>query len=148
MLQLLEEFAEASGVKEGMLCYRLTPAALSSAIGKGKQPILLLEFLRALLDTTTQHESQALSSLLTQVERWIANYGRVRFYTNVAMLEVADAVVMRELNATTALDEQVVRSIHPTLHILKRPTAERLIDDLKRRGQMPLLHDEDAYGAE
>lgn len=148
MLQLLEEFAEVAGVKEGKLCYRLAPAALSSAISKGKQPELLLELLRALLDTTTQDEGQALSSLLTQVERWIANYGRIRFYTNVAMLEVADTVVMRELNATTALDEQVVRSLHPTLHILKRPGAERLIDDLKRRGQMPLLHDEDVYGAE
>ena len=148
MLQLLEEFAEVAGVKEGKLCYRLAPAALSSAIGTGKQPTLLLELLRTVLDTTTQDEAQALSSLLAQVEGWIANYGRVRFYTNVAMLEVADTVVMRELNATTALDEQVVYSIHPTLHILRRPGAERLIDDLKRRGQMPLLHDEDVYGAE
>jgi hypothetical protein len=34
-----------------------------------------------------------------------------------------------------------VRPIHPTLLLLKKQAVERLIDELKRRGQVPLLHE-------
>ena len=84
-----------------------------------------------------------LARLLAQLERWVAGYGRVRIYTDVHMLEAADTTVMRELSATTTVDEQIVQTISPTLHILKRSGAESIIDDLKRRGQTPLLHDEE-----
>ncbi len=86
--------------------------------------------------------------LLTQLECRIKNYGRVRLYTDVTLLEVADTLVIRELSATTPLEEQVVRTIHPTLLILKKQGAERIVQDLKRRGQVPLLHEEEDYGAE
>jgi hypothetical protein len=49
---------------------------------------------------------------------------------------------------TTALDEQVVQTIHPTLHVVKKSGAEQIMDELKKRGQPALLHDEDVYGAE
>jgi hypothetical protein len=52
------------------------------------------------------------------------------------------------LAATTSLDEQIVRTLQPTMFILKKAGAARMTDDLKRRGQNPLLHDEDVYGAE
>jgi hypothetical protein len=81
--------------------------------------------------------------MLTQLEQWIASYGHVRIYTGVSLLETTDPVVMRELSATTSLDDQIVKPIHPTLLVLKKGATERLIDDLKRRGQFPLLHDEE-----
>ncbi len=59
------------------------------------------------------------------------------------MLEAADNTVMRELSATTPIDGQIVQTITPTLHILKRSGANSIIDDLKRRGQTPLLHNEE-----
>jgi len=82
-----------------------------------------------------------LVSLLAQLERRIASYGRVRLYTDVSLLEAADQPVLRELNATTSLQEQIVRPVHPTLLLLKKQAVERLIDELKRRGQVPLLHE-------
>ncbi len=85
---------------------------------------------------------------LAQLERWIASYGRVRIYTGVTLLGTADTVVMRELSATTSLEGQIVRTVHPTLHILKKAGSERILDDLKRRGQSPLVHDEELYGTE
>ncbi len=90
----------------------------------------------------------ATEPLLTELECRIKNYGRVRLYTDVTLLEVADTLVIRELSATTPLEEQVVRTIHPTLLILKKQGAERIVQDLKRRGQVPLLHEEEDYGAE
>jgi hypothetical protein len=85
---------------------------------------------------------------LSQLERWIASYGRVRIYTGVTLLEVADTTVMRELSVTTALDEYVIRQLHPTLLVVHNEAVGRITEDLKRRGQSPLIHDEELYGSE
>jgi hypothetical protein len=146
-IALLETFTESAGVRDGCLCYRLTPQALSAALGQGHRPAPLLELLRQIAAGETEADGPA-SRLATRLERWIDSYGRVRIYTGVALLEAADSMVMRELSATTSLDGQIVKAIHPTLLILNRPGAELVSDELKRRGQSPLLHDEEAYGTE
>ncbi len=138
VIRLLEEFAERASVRDGKLCYCLTPQALGAALSRGLQASTLLELLRARSD-----EERTLAPLLTQLERWTSSYGRVRLYTKAAMLQAADTSVMRELSATTSFDTHVVQSLHPTLAVLRRSGMEQLIEDLKRRGQMPLLHHEE-----
>ncbi|MBV9710434.1 MAG: hypothetical protein JO011_05870 [Ktedonobacteraceae bacterium] len=149
LIEMMEMFAEPGGVRKECLCYRLTPKALGEALSRGKRPTDLLELLRI---TGAQQQADgtetALSQILAQLERWIASYGRVRIYTGVTLLGTADAVGMRELSATTSLEGQIVRTVHPTLHILKKAGSERILDDLKRRGQSPLVHDEELYGTE
>ena len=142
LIHTMESFTEPLGTRQGKLHYRITPQALSLALGEGRQPTALLEILRAVEKQEVSSANTALTQLLAQLERWVAGYGRVRIYTKVHMLEVADMAVMRELSAITDIDEQIVQTIHPTLHILKRAGVEHIIDDLKRRGQTPLLHDE------
>jgi len=142
LIELIERFAEVKGVHAAQLCYRLTPGSLSEAFSRGESPTALLELLHSAAEY--QHSiapDGPLARLLAQLERRIASYGRVRLYTDVSLLEAADQQVLRELSATTSLNEQIVRPIHPTLLILKKNAIERLIDELKRRGQAPLLHD-------
>ena len=142
LIELIERFAEARGVHAAQLCYRLTPKSLGEAFSRGESPVALLELLHRAAEY--QHAiapGGPLVHLLAQLERRIASYGRVRLYTDVSLLEAADQVVLRELSATTSLNEQVVRPIHPTLLILKKQAIELLSDELKRRGQVPLLHD-------
>ena len=161
LIELLENFAEVAGVFAGRLRYRLTPRSLSEALSRGLHPADLLEQLRQAVGT--QNVEAALAGrrsgdgvarnsfahdLIVSLERRIANYGRVRLYTDASLLEVADTQVKRELSATTSLDKQVVRTISPTLFILKKQGAERLLEDLKRRGQAPLLHEEESHGTE
>ena len=163
LIQLLEMFAEPAGVLHGRLCYRLSPKYLSSALSRGQQPTALFTLLRRIADEQDApaiHDSDAidaakeeaankpLAHMLAQLERWTQNYGRVRLYTDATLLEVADGMVMRELKATTSLQEQVVQAIHPTGLLLKKRGAEQLTEELKRRGQTPLLHEEEYYGAE
>ncbi len=147
IVQLLEIFMEAAGVHHDRLCYRLTPKALGEAMSRGHRPASLLNLLRHVVANAPQR-SEPLLHMVAQLEQWIASYGRVRIYTGVTLLETADGVVMRELAATTSLDEQIVQTIHPTLLLLKKAGTERVIEDLKRRGQSPLLHDEEFYGPE
>ena len=144
-ITVLETFAQAAGVHGECLRYFVTPKALGEALSKGKQPSRLVNLLRPLAERLTQPGPLR---MVEQLERWIASYGRTRLYTGVTLLETVDTVVMRELSVTTALDEQVVQTIHPTLRVVKRSGAEQIIDELKKRGQPALLHDEDVYGAE
>jgi hypothetical protein len=139
IIKMVEALAEAAGLRDGRLCYRLTPRRLSDALSQGYCPRPLLKLLH---QASTQYDAP-LAPLLAWLERWIAGYGQVRLYTGVTLLETTDTLVMRELTATTSLDEQVVQTIHPTLLILKKPGAERLIDDLKQRRQFPLLRGEE-----
>ena len=145
LIELIEDFAEVAGVRGGRLCYRLAPGSLAEALGRGQQPGNLLKLLRK-IEKDEEHSNSPLSCLLAQLEGWIASYGRVRLYTGVSMVEVADNLVMRELSATTSLEEQIVKSITPTLMILTKQGMERIVEDLKRRGQSPLLHEEDYHG--
>ena len=160
LIQLLEDFAEPASVLHGQLCYRLSPKCLSQALSRGQQPTELFSVLRRIAAEQNagngediEHEGYeeqrgTLAQLLAQLERWTANYGRVRLYTDATLLEVADAMVMRELTATTSLQEHIVQAIQPMQLILKKHGAEQLTEELKRRGQTPLLHEEEYYGAE
>jgi len=145
LIELIEDFAEVAGVHNDRLCYRIAPKSLVEALGRGQKPGNLLEFLGHIAQDEEKSDSP-LQRLLAQLERWIASYGRVRLYTGVSLMEVADNLVMRELSATTSVEEQIVESITPTLMILKRQGAERIVEDLKRRGQSPLLHEEEYHG--
>lgn len=142
LIELVERFAEVKGVHAAQLCYRLTPGSLSEAFSRGESPRVLLELLHSAAEY--QHsiaQDSPLARLLTQLERRVASYGRVRLYADASLLEAADQQVLRELYATTSLNEQIVRPIHPTMLILKKNAIDCLLDELKRRGQVPLLHD-------
>ena len=141
-IELIERFAEIKGAQASRLYYRLTPGSLGEAFARGESPVPLLELLQSMADY--QHNvapDGPLARLLVQLERRIASYGRVRFYTNASLLEAADQQVVRELSATTSLQGQTIRAINPTLFILKKNAIEDLFDELKRRGQVPLMHD-------
>ena len=140
LIESIEDFAEVAGVQSGWLRYRLTARSLGDAFSRGLHPGDLLQVLR-------QHASagEPLTSMLERLEQRIASYGRLRLYIDVTLLEVSDTPVMRELAATTPLEEQVVRAIHPTALILKKQGVERIVQDLKRRGQTPLLHEEESF---
>ncbi len=139
MIACIEDFAESTGVQQEKLSYSMSARSLSQAISQGRDPHDLQALLKRSL---LREENLALRQLLGSLERRIASYGRVRLYTDVSLMQVADAAVMQQLDALTSLDEQVVRAIHPTLLMLKKQGLEQLLEELKRRGQAPLLHEE------
>ena len=140
-ISCIERFAEVAGVREGRLCYRLTPRSLYEAISQG-------ESFDALLALLWQAAAQpgvsgdALARLASGLETRLSQFGRARLYTDVTLLEVADHVAMRELAATTSIEKQVVKPLSPTLLILRKSGGEQLVEELKRRGQSPLLHED------
>ena len=140
VITCVEDFAESKGVQDEKLLYCLTAHSLGEALSQGRDPRTLLALLG---QSSSPDEEHTLQQLLVSMERRIAQYGRVRLYTDVALLQTADTAVMQQLTAITSLDQQVVRPIQPTLLLLKKQGAERLLEELKRRGQAPLLHGEE-----
>ena len=147
LIELVEQFTEQVGVRDNRLCYRLVPQSLTVALSRGQRPTALLRLLQHVAERQAQRESP-LTRLMAQLERWTASYGQIRLYTGVSLLEVADELVMRELNATTSVEEQIVQTLSPTRLLLNKQGIERIIEELKQRGQTPLLHEEDEYGTE
>lgn len=147
LIELVEQSTEQVGVRDNRLYYRMVPQSLTVALSRGQRPTALLTLLQHVAERQAQRESP-LTCLMTQLERWTTSYGQIRLYTGVSLLEVADALVMRELNATTSVEEQTVQTLSPTRLLLNKQGLERIIEELKRRGQTPLLHEEDEYGTE
>ncbi len=147
LIERVEAFAEVAGVRSGRLSYRLTPESLGAAISRGQQPDTLLKLLRdvAAQQEEAGQEERPAARLSERLQRRIASYGRVRLYSDATLLEVADGLTLRELQATTSVDEQVVRALSPTLLLLRKQGAERITEELKRRGQTPLLHDDEGW---
>ena len=138
LIDLVERFTRVNGVQAGRLSYQITPASLSEALRRGEDLATFLELLRCALDAGKN--DGPIEEMLRRLERSIANYGRVRIYTAVTLLEVADTLTLRELAATTSVEQQTIQAIHPTMLVLRKPGGEQLIDELKRRGQAPLIH--------
>jgi Helicase conserved C-terminal domain len=142
LIELIEHFAEVKGAQGNRLCYQITPGSLGEAFARGESSHPLLKLLHSMAEYQYSiAPNSPRARLLEQFERRIASYGRVRFYTNASLLEAADQQVVRELSATTALQSQTIRNISPTMFILEKNAIEDLFDELKRRGQVPLLHD-------
>lgn len=139
LLASIERFAEPRGVQEGKLLYGLTAHSLSQAISRGHDPQELLALLRM---KPEPGEEEARHRLLLDMERRIANYGRVRLYTDASFLQTADPSVMQHLATVTSLERQAMCQVQPTLLLLRKQGADRLLEELKRRGQPPLLHGE------
>ena len=138
LIDLIERFTRVKGVRAGRLSYQITPASLSEALRRGEDLSTFLELLRCALDAGKNDGS--IEEMLGRLERSIANYGRVRLYTGVTLLEVTDTLTLRELAATTSIEQQTIHAIHPTMLVLRKQGREQLIDELKRRGQAPLVH--------
>ncbi len=139
LIDLVERFTHVAGVQAGRLRYQVTPAALSEALRCGEELSPFLELLRCARDAG--QGNSPLEEILNRLEQRIASYGRVRLYTGATLLAAADALTLRELSATTSIEQQTIHAVHPTLLVLKRQGGEQLIDELKRRGQAPLVHE-------
>ena len=130
----ISPFSKARGHKAG------------HALGHGLRPFVLLRLLRLAAEVNAEPDTkkaQLFAKIATQFEQWLTGYSRVRLYTGVTLLETVDVAVMREVVATTSLEESIVQNIHPTLCIVKPHTIGHIVEELKQRGQSPLLHDED-----
>jgi len=126
------------------LCYRFAPKSLAEALGRGQKPGNLLEFLwthcARRREKSDSHRASYQATRALDRQLWRATY------TGVSLMEVADNLVMRELSATTSVEQIADDTIGRRRRFPKTGRGTWAVEDLKRRGQSPLLHEEEYHG--
>jgi hypothetical protein len=130
----------AGATSEGLLL-RPTARRVAAALDAGHA----LEAWLAWLEANTAANA-ARGALLARLRGWAARYGRARLYPAVALLEVADAALMRELERVASLDARRDHALSPELAVIRSADVEPLLEELRRRGYAPwMMPDETAH---
>ena len=72
-----------------------------------------------------------------ELANWWANYGCVRLYENLTVIEFADDFALRELKAGTSLARHIVAEVSPCLVIIPRSSVKPLMEELVGKGYTP-----------
>ncbi len=140
-LETLLHWCEPAGATTDGLLLRPTARRVAAALDAHRD----LETWLAALDSSAPAQP-ALRSLVARVRGWAAVYGRVQLSSPVALLEVADAALMRELERVVHLAERRDHLLAPELAVISPAEVEPLIDDLRRRGYLAwMMPNEDAH---
>ncbi len=80
------------------------------------------------------------AALWQQLRQWEANYGHWRLYTgNLALLEVTDNIVLRELKASSSLQSLIYAELSPRHVLIPNNKVDRFIDELQKKGYTPKI---------
>ncbi|MCP4544367.1 MAG: hypothetical protein GY832_45225 [Chloroflexi bacterium] len=77
-----------------------------------------------------------------QLTSWWTNYGQVRIYENLTVIEFGDDYALTEMRAVTPLDEFLVAEISPRLVIVREESVAPLTEMLEKAGYTPKHTDE------
>ncbi len=72
-----------------------------------------------------------------QLSEWWDNYGQIRVYENLTIIEFADDYALAEMKAVTALEEYLIAEISPRLVVIPHEAVESLTVALEKSGYTP-----------
>jgi hypothetical protein len=76
------------------------------------------------------------------LEGWWTGYGNVRLYDDLTLLDLGDDILLRELRATTSLEDAMVDTFTPRLVAVDGARVEALIAELRSLGHTPRVVEE------
>jgi hypothetical protein len=143
-LETLLHWCEPAGATAAGLLVRPSARRVAASLDAKHDLDAWLATLEAVSPATSVQP--ALKALVERVRGWAAAYGRVRLYSGVALLEVAEAGLMRELERVAHLDKRRDHALSPEMALIRPADVEPLLEELWRRGYAPWMrHDEDAH---
>ncbi|HEY7357738.1 MAG TPA: hypothetical protein VH590_14775 [Ktedonobacterales bacterium] len=138
-LETLLWWCEPAGAAAGALRFRPGAAQVAAALDARQDLDAWLAWLEQ------QPRSAALTALVVRVRQWAALYGQVRLYESATVLEVADQMLLQELEVTLGLSEGYVdHTLAPGLAVLRPAAIETLVEEMQRRGYAPWITDDEA----
>ena len=72
---------------------------------------------------------------------WWQQYGQVRLYQNLTLIEFADDYALAEMRAVTAIDDLLLVEISPRAVVIPATAVESLYAALQKAGYTPKLTD-------
>jgi hypothetical protein len=73
------------------------------------------------------------------IDRWWQQYGTIRLYDELTLIELSDDVLLKELRAVTALDSAQLYAFSPRLIAIDPAHANEVVAELTARGYTPRL---------
>jgi hypothetical protein len=128
---MLVRIGEVMGAVANGVRYRLTPLHMQAAFEEGLTGPDLIAFLRERIDGTLPDAVRRI------IERWWADFGTIRLYDSLTLIELNDDFLLREIMATSALDTAVIHTFSPRLVAVDPGSVDDVVTRLTRLGYAP-----------
>jgi hypothetical protein len=128
---LLLEIADLADVSPGGLRYRLSRQRAQDAFDGGVTGPDLLRIL-------AERASGSMPvDVRTVIDAWWKDYGNVRLYDDLTLIELGDDILLQELLATSSLRNVVVEVVTPRLVAIDPAAIRPLLGEMERLGYTP-----------
>ncbi len=131
VLHTLEQIAQAAGLNQGTLVYTITPQQLRDGLMHGQTVEQVQAFMR---EHAREPQPDAALALL---EKWGSGFGQATIYTRLALIELADDLLLPELLRSTRLKHAILEQLTPRLLLVDPTAADALFDELVAKGYTP-----------
>lgn len=131
LLSQLEQFSELVDLSQTHLHYQISPRRFRNALTAGWDAQAISAFLK-------EHTTKKLpKQIVTTIQNWSQSFGQNQFYPNLAILELADDVVVTELLRQTRLSSVLLHQISPRLLVLDPAQLSAFWEELVAKGYTP-----------
>lgn len=131
LLEALDRVAERQGFAEGRFRYRLTPSSVRAALVAGQDLAQITTFLEE------HHAGELPASIGATIAEWAKTFGQLQIYGGVALLELADDLLLAELTRSTSLASALVYQLSPRILVIDPQRVETLWSELVAKGYTP-----------
>lgn len=128
---LLDKIARLEEVTPRRFTYVINIKSVYAAFEAGETlESLIANWEKFLLITMPDH-------LHRQLTEWWQNYGQVRLYQNVTVIEFNDDYMLVEMKAATSLNDYLVAEVSPRLVLIQDQAVPALVAQLEKAGYTP-----------
>lgn len=132
---VLEQIAQPETLQLNNVVYRLDVARVHAAFERGASVDSLAEEWERCFGARLPAEIQK------RLAAWWQQYGQVRLYQNLTLIEFADDYALAEMRAVTAIDDLLLVEISPRAVVIPATAVESLYAALQKAGYTPKLTD-------
>lgn len=132
---VLEQIARPETLQLNNIVYRLDAARVHAAFERGATVDSLAEGWEGCFGAPLPAELQG------HLSAWWQQYGQVRLYQNLTLIEFADDYALAEMRAVTAIDDLLLVEISPRAVLIPATAVESLFAALQKAGYTPKLTD-------
>jgi hypothetical protein len=133
---LLLDIADLAEISSDGLRYRLTRQRAQEAFDEGVTGPDLLRIL------TERAGGKVPAKVAEVLNAWWKNYGKVRLYDDLTLIELGDDILLQELLATSSLRGSLVDVITPRLAAVEPAAIQTLLGEMERLGYTPRVLEE------
>lgn len=132
----LDHIARLEETQPGRFVYQVQAKAIHAAFEEGLT-------LAQLEEQWQEHLGAPMpDSLQTMLAGWWQQYGRVRLYENVTIIEFSDDYALAEMKAVTSLEQRLIAQLSPRLVLVTPEAVSILTAELQQSGYTPKVTDE------